>query len=44
MMVAIDGGSSYMSRYFLSRKNVITTLTAFTSYHRESERQTGRKL
>lgn len=44
MMVAVDGGSSHITVYFLSRKDAATTLTAFTIYHAESERQTGRKL
>lgn len=44
MMLAVDGGSSHMSGYFLARKDAETTLTAFTSYHHESECQTRRKL
>lgn len=44
MMVAVDGDSSHMTAYFLARKDATTTLTAFTSYHVESERQTERKL
>lgn len=44
MMVAVDGGSSFISVFFLTRKDATTTLTAFTAYHMESERQTGRKL
>lgn len=44
MMVTVDGGTSYVSVYFLTRKDADTTLTAFTAYHVESERQTGQKL
>lgn len=44
MMVAVDGGTSYVSVYFLTRKDAHTTLTAFSSYHVQSERQTGKKL
>ena len=44
MMVAVDGGSSYLSVFFLTRKDSPTTLTALSSYHTESEHQTGRKL
>ena len=44
MMVAVDGGTSYMLAYFLTRKDAITTLAAFTTYHTESERQTGKNL
>lgn len=44
MMVAVDGGSLYLSVYFLSRKDATTTLMAFTIYHTESEQQTDKKL
>lgn len=44
MMVAVDGGSSHISLFFLTRKDSSTTLTAFITYHTESECQTGRKL
>ena len=44
MMVAVDGSTSYVSVYFLTRKDADTTLTAFTAYHVESECQTGQKL
>ena len=44
MMVAVDGGSSHLSVFFLTRKDSNTTLMALTSYHTESERQTGRRL
>lgn len=44
MMVAVDGGTSNMSAFFLTRKDATTTLAAFTTYHTESERQTGQNL
>lgn len=43
-MVAVDGDSSYMSVFFLVRKDTTTTLMAFTIYHMESEHQTEWKL
>lgn len=33
MMLAVNGGSSHMSRYFLTKKDAITMLIVFTSYH-----------
>lgn len=44
MMVAVDGRTTHMTVYFLARKDASTILTTFTSYHVESECQTGRKL
>lgn len=44
MIVAVDGGSSHMSGYFLPRKDAATTLAAFMSYHIKSKCQTGKKL
>ena len=42
--VTLMRGSSYLSVFFLTRKDLNTTLTAFTFHHTESEHQTGRKL
>ena len=44
MIVTVDRETSYMSVFFLTRKDLGTTLIAFTIYHVESERQMGRKL
>ncbi|GLB45566.1 putative reverse transcriptase (RNA-dependent DNA polymerase) [Lyophyllum shimeji] len=44
MMLGVDGGYTYMQSFYLSRKDSVTTLTAFKIYHRRSERETGRKL
>ena len=44
MMVVVDGGLSYISVSFLTRKDASTMLTVFMAYHTKLERQTGQKL
>jgi Integrase core domain/GAG-pre-integrase domain len=44
MMQMVDGKSTHTNGYYLTDKNVETTLDAFRSYHVMSERQTGKKL
>lgn len=44
MMLLADGCTARLTGYFLTCKDAVTTLTAFTNYHAESERQTGYKL
>lgn len=44
MMLLANGCTARLTRYFLTQKNAMTTLTALTSYHFELECQTGFKL
>ncbi|KAF7770864.1 hypothetical protein Agabi119p4_6838 [Agaricus bisporus var. burnettii] len=43
-MLIMDGATSYRKAYFISNKSAEATLNVFKEFHREAERQTGRKL
>lgn len=43
-MLLVDGATSYRKVYFLPSKSSDATLGVFKDYHKESERQTGKKL
>lgn len=43
-MLVVDGASSYRKVYFIPSKSADVTLQVFKDYHKESERQTGKKL
>ena len=44
MILSIDGGTSCLTGYFLSQKDLESMLPAFKSYHTESEYCMGQKL